>query len=840
MAVDNLSNTKKEEKTIVKSKCVRLFDENLPLKLISEKELFPVDVTYETYGELSPERDNAILVFHALTGNAHATFWNSDSDKESGWWSPMIGPGKTLDTNKYFVICSNFLGSCYGTTGPASENPKTGQKFENEFPPISTVDLARVQKALLDYLKIQNLVAVIGGSLGAMVAWQFAVSYPDMCRSVIPIAGTPEASPWVIGLNEVARQAILLDLEKQDGSNNKQPILSQGSGLKLARMIAMITYRNEISFSHRFQRNRLSNSFSDSFDLDNRFQIENYLHHQGEKLVQRFDPYSYIILTKAMDWHDISFGFDSLEDAYKNIQAKILSVGIDTDRLFTANEMRQTVNDLVNLGKTAFYDEIKTPHGHDAFLIEFDQLDRIIASFLEGLSIKILKFGGTSIGSFDSIKNVIQIIKKVEKESIILVFSAFGNTTDDLQKAAEISASGKLKDSENILFDLKNYHYSLTEQFVNLNESADLKQKIDFHFDKLYEMVKGIFTLCDFSLAVKDEFLAHGELLSTTILCAIFEKEGLPAQWIDSRKIIKTDSQFTQAEPDITNTLNPIKKLLLPILKNGKIPIVSGFIASNSENKTTTLGRGGSDYTAALLGSLLEVNEVQIWTDVDGIMTADPSLVPDARPIQYLSFQEASELAYFGARVIHPKTIAPAMEKHIPVRILNTHQPERDGTLITPEIKSNGNPVKSIAYKEGMTLITIVSSKFFKALGFLRRMSEVFENHKISLDLVATTEVSLAVAVHEIPNLPALISDLKKFGEVTWQENQAVVCVVGEQIKQRSGIAGRIFSSVAKAPISMISQGGSEINISFVCDEKHLNYVVKSLHSEFFSDSKNV
>jgi len=827
-------NIEKEEKIIVKSKCERLFNENSPLKLVSEKELFPVDVTYETYGELSPEKDNAILVFHALTGNAHAAFWNDESDKESGWWDRLIGPGKALDTNKYFIICSNFLGSCYGTTGPISINPKTGQQFGAEFPPITTVDLAKVQKALLDHLKISNLVSVIGGSLGGMVAWQFAVSYPDIPRSVIPIAGTPAASPWVIGLNEVARQAILLDLEKQNGSSENHHLPIQGSGLKLARMIAMITYRNEISFNHRFQRNRLSNSASENFDQNNRFQIENYLHHQGEKLVQRFDPYCYIALTKAMDWHDISAGFNSLQEAYQNIQAKVLSIGINTDRLFTANEMKQSVNDLVDLGKTAVYDEIKTAHGHDAFLIEFDQLNRIITSFLEAFNIKILKFGGTSIGSFDAIKKVIQIIKQKEKESIILIFSALGDTTDELLKAAEYSASGNLKESEKILHDLKNYHYNLTEQFVNLDKSPELKQKVDLYFDKLFEMIKGIYTLRDLSLAVKDEFLAHGELLSTTILNLIFEKQGFQTHWIDSREIIKTNSQFTHAEPDITTSSKTIKKLLLPVLKSKKIPIIPGFIASDSENRTTTLGRGGSDYTAALLGSILEVNEVQIWTDVDGIMTADPSVVQNAKSIQNMSFQEASELAYFGARVIHPKTILPAMDKNIPVRILNTHQPEREGTLITPETKFDGNPVKSIAYKEGMTLITVVSSKFFKALGFLRRMSEVFENHKISLDLVATSEVSLAVAVHEIPNIQEIISDLKKFGEVTWQENQAVVCVVGEQIRQRSGIAKRIFSAVAKVPISMISQGGSEINISFVCDEKHLNHVITSLHSEFF------
>ncbi len=354
---------------------VRLFDSENPLPLISGEHLFPVDVAFETYGSLSPARDNAILVVHALTGDAHAASRPRCDDKNHGWWQGLIGRGKALDPGRYFIICSNLLGSCYGTTGPTSINPQTNLKYGMEFPPISTIDMARVQKALLDYLQIPVLQTVIGGSLGAMVAWQFAVTFPDPARSIIPIAGTVAASPWVIGLNEVARQAILLQVKNGNGVN--------GAGLKLARMIAMISYRSEISFEQRFKRERVKNHSGKNFDPENRFQIENYLHYQGKKLVQRFDPFSYLTLTRAMDWHDISTGFAGTDEALNRIKASVLTLGIDTDRLFTAREMKQTAVQLTKLGKSVQYREIKSIHGHDAFLIEYEQLNKTIASFLK-------------------------------------------------------------------------------------------------------------------------------------------------------------------------------------------------------------------------------------------------------------------------------------------------------------------------------------------------------------------------------------------------------------------------------------------------------------------------
>lgn len=448
---------------------------------------------------------------------------------------------------------------------------------------------------------------------------------------------------------------------------------------------------------------------------------------------------------------------------------------------------------------------------------------------------KVLKFGGTSIGSVDAIRKVIHIIQKCDPGKTVLVFSAFGKTTDRLIEMAESAAAGQPEKSYAILGHTQEYHFELLNAFIPAGaERNKLVTQVENYFSNLRQMLQGMVALRDFSPPVRDEFLAHGELLSTTILSAIFQWIGLPAVWLDARKIMATDSRFNSAEPKIDRIRREVNRLLLPELNRGTLPVLAGFIGSNRKGRTTTLGRGGSDYTAALLGAILQVREVQIWTDVDGIMTADPSLVHNARSIPALSFREAAELAYFGARVLHPKTLIPAMERQIPVRVLNTHRPEGKGTLILPELPPNGQPIRSIAYKEGMTLITIVSSRMFKSYGFLKKIADVFERHQIAIDLIASSIVSVVIALHKNAHIKQVMKELQAFGSVDFLEKQAVVCVVGEQIRQQSGIAGRIFAAVRDIPVSMISQGGSEISISFVCDEKHLTRVVPELHHSFF------
>lgn len=367
-------------KIIVQTKRVQLATPERPFRFECGRELRHLEVAYETYGELNASGDNAIYVVHALTGSAHAAFYNSPAEERPGWWDGLIGPGKALDPARYFIVCANLLGSCYGTTGPSSINPETGDIYGMDFPPVTTRDMVRVQKLLLDYLGVRRLRLVLGGSLGGMITWQWLVEYPEFVEAAIPIAGTAQGSPWMIALNEVARQAIFNDPNWQGGWYRDR---GPDAGLALARMIAMISYRSDRQFWQRFGRERVHQEPEHQLEFDNWFQVESYLHYQGQKLVKRFDARTYVYLTEAMDLHDVARGYTCLEEALDRIQSEVLVIGIDSDVLYYPHELKSTVRTLQQLGKRATYAEIQSIYGHDAFLVEYEQLNRLVGEFLE-------------------------------------------------------------------------------------------------------------------------------------------------------------------------------------------------------------------------------------------------------------------------------------------------------------------------------------------------------------------------------------------------------------------------------------------------------------------------
>lgn len=370
-------------KTLVENiaamKEVLLFSKENPLEMDCGEKLSPVTVSYQTYGELNAAGDNAILVCHALTGSAHAAGILSNDPKSAGWWDSFIGEGKALDTRKYFVVCSNFLGGCYGTTGSVSLNPNTGKPYGTSFPQMTIRDMVRVQKALIDFLGAKHVRTVIGGSLGGMQALEWGVMFPEVVRSIIPIATAIAHSPWCIGLNDIARQAIMNDPEWRNGDyyGHGQP----ERGLSLARQVAMVSYRCDVSFQDRFHRDRIKtngNGKRTRFDSANLFQIESYLHYQGKKLVDRFDANTYIYISRAMDLHDVGYGRGEVESVLSSVNIPVLCVGIDSDILYPVHEQKK----LASLLPRARYREITSPFGHDAFLIEFEQLGRFVREFL--------------------------------------------------------------------------------------------------------------------------------------------------------------------------------------------------------------------------------------------------------------------------------------------------------------------------------------------------------------------------------------------------------------------------------------------------------------------------
>jgi homoserine O-acetyltransferase len=375
---------------LVETRTVRLVERDKPLLLECGKRLGPIDVAYETYGQLNKAGDNAILICHALSGNAHVAGYHGQDDKKPGWWEVMVGPGKGIDTNKYFVICSNFLGGCSGTTGPSCINPETGKPYGLDFPIITVADMVRVQKLLLDALSVKRLLAVIGGSIGGMQVLQWAIAYPDMMAAAIPIATTTHLGAQSIAFDAVGRNAILADVNFADGQYHNKGIPAQG--LAIARMIGHITYLSEEGMRQKFGR-QLRSADKYSYEFNSEFAVETYLDHQGQSFVERFDANSYLYITKASDYFDLPRDYGSLEKAFANVQARFLVISFSSDWLFTPAQSEATVDALVANGKYVSYCNIASSYGHDAFLLETRTLGAFLSSFLEATHTPGVKTG---------------------------------------------------------------------------------------------------------------------------------------------------------------------------------------------------------------------------------------------------------------------------------------------------------------------------------------------------------------------------------------------------------------------------------------------------------------
>src|SRR5213076_866390 len=334
--------------------------------------------------------------------------------------------------------------------------------------------------------------------------------------------------------------------------------------------------------------------------------------------------------------------------------------------------------------------------------------------------------------------------------------------------------------------------------------------------------------------ALRDEIASYGERLSASLLAAALAGAGVAGCYVDSRHCLTTDATHGRATPLLPVTLERTRAALTPLLDNGLVPVLGGYIAATVDGITTTLGRGGSDYSAALGGAALDAREIQIWTDVSGVLTADPRVVPAARPIPRLSYAEAAELAYFGARVLHPKSIQPATDRGIPVRICNSRAPQDPGTLVDAEPDVRPGAVKAIAHKTGVTVLQVVSSRMLGAYGFLRALFEVFDRHRTEVDVVTTSEVSVSLTLEHARALPAIVSELKSLGDVSVEPDRAIVCVVGEGLRTTPGVAARIFSTIQDINVSLISQGASRVNLTFVIEEERVREAVQQLHAAFF------
>lgn len=446
-----------------------------------------------------------------------------------------------------------------------------------------------------------------------------------------------------------------------------------------------------------------------------------------------------------------------------------------------------------------------------------------------------MKFGGTSVEDAGAIRNLTDIVRKEVPRRPVVVVSACAGVTNQLLQTAALASHGKKEEALNNVVAIESRHKKIVKDLFD----GDTQKFLNRHFARIAEelaaLVNGVAVLGELTPRSLDTFAAYGETMSSFIIHHYLETQKLKSFWVDARSFMKTDEHFTKAAVQFDAAGQKLKEIVLPKVHNGYVVMTQGFIGSSSQGITTTIGRGGSDYSAAIIGALLDAEDIQIWTDVDGILTADPSVVQDAKKIKVMSFNEAAELVYFGARVLHPETILPAVRKNIPVHVLNSKNPVSTGTKIVAKPKIDKRcVVKSIAYKEGITLIGIVSTRMFLAHGFLENVFDVFHKYETVVHTVATSEVSVTVTVDNVKNLSNIVRELKHFSTVTVTDKKAIVCIVGDNLRNSPGLAVKMLSPITDVNINMISQGASEINFSFVIDEEHVDDVVRRLHKELF------
>lgn len=447
----------------------------------------------------------------------------------------------------------------------------------------------------------------------------------------------------------------------------------------------------------------------------------------------------------------------------------------------------------------------------------------------------VMKFGGTSVQDADAIRRLVEIVRSRLDKKPVVVSSATSGTTDALLKACDTAATRDFNQADSIINEIHKKHIQLSNELVSdITLLKELTEKIERLISELKDLIKGIYLLSEIPDRIKAKVVSYGEMLSTPIISCSLIENGIKSTLVDSREFIITNSIYLKGEPDYSEINKRTQQILLPVIKNNSVPVAQGFIANTVKGEPSVLGRGGSDYTASLIGMAMNAEEVEIWTDVDGMMTADPRKVTGTKIIDEISFKEAAELAFFGAKVLHPSTIIPAVENNIPVRILNSKSPSKTGTLIKEEIEKSGAAIKSITSKEEIKVLNIYSPKMLFAHGFLKKIFDVFDKYKTSVDLITTSEVNVSLTLDNDEMLGEIINELSQFSEVELDGDRSLVCVVGENLKFTKGIAKKIFSVMEQHNIYMISQGASVINFSFVIDRVHLKEILQSLHDEFF------
>ena len=449
----------------------------------------------------------------------------------------------------------------------------------------------------------------------------------------------------------------------------------------------------------------------------------------------------------------------------------------------------------------------------------------------------VQKFGGTSVADPAAIRRLIEIVRRArarDGRGPAVVVSAMSGVTDALLSVASTAGAASTQEALARIEQLRERHLAAARELVGASEQDAVVANINATLDQLVAVAQALAVLREVSLRTLDVVAAMGELLSSRIVAAALNAAGIPAEWVDARRAIVTSADHTRATPLTVETARALRATVVAALDAKKVPVLGGFVGATVDGHTTTLGRGGSDYSGALVGAGIDAREIQIWTDVDGMLTADPRVVKQPRLVPRLSFAEAAELAYFGAKVLHPSTILPAVERDIPVRILNSMRPEGTGTLITAEPSLDGTPLTGLASKRNVIVVDITSTRMLMAYGFLRRVFEVFERFSTAVDVVTTSEVSVSVTVDDPKSIAGITEALSEFAEVSIEREMALLCAVGDRLRDEPKIAAQVVGVLEEVPLKMISQAASRRNITVVLRQNDLAHAMERLHEEFF------
>lgn len=779
---------------------MQVYNHNHPFVLESGESIAQLKVAYHTYG--SPSAEKVVWVFHAISAN---------SDVQD-WWSELFGEGKIYDPADYYIICANTIGSPYGSSRPE----------QLDFPNFTVRDVVKSQLLLAEYLNIQRIHTAIGGSFGGYQALEFCISYTGTIDHLILLATSATESPWGIAIHESQRLALESDptFGQKDGGQ---------AGMKAARSMAMLTYRSDEAFNAQQ---------SDADDRLDDHRASSYIRYQGEKFVKRFDALCYYYLTKCLDTHNIGRDRGGEVKALRQINCPTLIIGITSDRLNPTRNQKFLSQHIPH----AQYHEIDSTFGHDGFLVESKKIAQCIQQHYDSHNASpvesqrtIMKFGGSSLASVSHLNHVLDIVKKgVENGPLALVVSARGKSTDQLEQLYHIAQSGA---------DYEEAFNTFADYQKDLGEGIDLASELN----ELNQVLSAIRLLRNDGFFAKDRVMAFGELMSAKAISQYFAQHGIQSQFVDARNIIHTRAVLDEYEVDIEKSRKATISALSNIPEN-IVPIITGYIASSEQDKTVTLGRNGSNYSATLIGSFIGAKEVQNWTDVSGVYSANPSIVSNAVKIQEMSYREANELAQFGTNLLHPKTILPLMQSNVPLRIKSTLDPQASGTVIQKE-RATKRGIKAVTLIDDVALVIIEGTSLLDKVGIDARIFTRLQQNNISVRMIAqaSSENGIGFVVDRADAQLAELELTKEFeselrleqiSRISINTDIAIIAIIG----RHNYSLEKAIQVLRKNKIWMhlISNSISGEHISLVVDSQNKNRAVQLVHNQVFGVIKTL